>query len=140
VAAGIVWLGGRVLVQRRGPHAQHGAGRLELPGGKLEEGESSAMALTRELVEEWGAAAAELVVGARVMMLRHRYPPPGPDVLLLIHVVDAGAWPAEGWDGRLVLDGGAQVLAYVPQELPEDDFLEADRAAVRALREGRHRL
>ncbi|MFY0541558.1 NUDIX domain-containing protein [Nannocystis pusilla] len=43
VAAGLVWLGPhRLLVQRRPAGARHGAGALELPGGKVEPGESRA--------------------------------------------------------------------------------------------------
>ena len=42
---------GEVLVARRGPH-QRNALQWELPGGKVEAGETDAQALTRELSEE----------------------------------------------------------------------------------------
>lgn len=44
---------GRCLVCRRGP-AMSVAGRWELPGGKIEEGESAEEALVREIAEELG--------------------------------------------------------------------------------------
>lgn len=44
---------GRVLMQQRPAHKHHG-GLWEFPGGKLEDGESPAAALARELSEELG--------------------------------------------------------------------------------------
>lgn len=44
---------GRVLVCRRG-EGRHLAGLWEFPGGKVDEGETSEEALTRELMEELG--------------------------------------------------------------------------------------
>ena len=53
VAAGLVWRPGAVLlVQRRRADADHGAGRWELPGGKLEPGEHPRAALVRELPQQ----------------------------------------------------------------------------------------
>lgn len=49
--------GARVLVARRGP-AMSAPNRWEFPGGKVEEGESQAEALRRELREELGVDAA----------------------------------------------------------------------------------
>lgn len=135
VAAGIVWWRARVVVQRRPPAASHGGGRLELPGGKLEPGESAVAALARELTEEWGPVAKLLQVGDEATTVRHRYPPPGPDVLLYVHHVDAGAWP-DTWRDRLELDEGAAVEVYPPGELPLMDFLEADREVVTNLLSG----
>ena len=86
VAAGLVWLGPqRVLLQRRSDRAAHGAGRLEFPGGKVERGESPGAALHRELIEEWGPAATQLLVGPIAEVLHHVYPPPGPEVVLLVY-------------------------------------------------------
>lgn len=53
VAAGIVPQAGRYLLQRR-PAGTHMAGYWEFPGGKLEEGETPAAALEREMREELG--------------------------------------------------------------------------------------
>src|SRR5690554_3349183 len=74
VVAGLVWLDPEtLLVQRRPPTASHGAGMLELPGGKLERGEAPRAGLLRELQEEWGPAAAKLEVGPVADVLHHVY-------------------------------------------------------------------
>lgn len=57
---------GRVLAQQRG-YPPEVAGQWELPGGRVEPGESEADALHRECVEELGV---EVIVGARI----------GPDI------------------------------------------------------------
>lgn len=57
VVAGAVVRDGRVLVARRGP-TQQLAGLWELPGGKVEPGESDPVALARELHEELGIDVA----------------------------------------------------------------------------------
>jgi 8-oxo-dGTP diphosphatase len=58
-----VWIrDGRVLAAERGPQ-QSNPGAWELPGGKVEPGESDREALRRELTEELGLDA---IVGARV--------------------------------------------------------------------------
>jgi len=140
VAAGLVWWRGQLLVQRRSPKAQHGAGLLEFPGGKLETGEAPREALERELVEEWGPHAACLRAGAAAEVLHHVYPPPGPTVLLMVFHVQpgAGAWTE---DPRLALrlEPGASVELHRPLALPADDFLAADRTFVGAIRQGRIR-
>lgn len=61
VAAAIV-RSGRVLAARRGPGRAH-AGLWELPGGKVEPGESDREALVREIQEELGA---QVMVGAHL--------------------------------------------------------------------------
>ncbi|MDP3677446.1 MAG: (deoxy)nucleoside triphosphate pyrophosphohydrolase [Novosphingobium sp.] len=48
---------GRVLLQKRRPGSRHG-GLWELPGGKVEPGESAKAALVREIAEELGIAVA----------------------------------------------------------------------------------
>ena len=136
VAAGLVWLGPRrVLLQRRSAAAQHGAGRLEFPGGKVERGEAPATALARELVEEWGERARSLRVGAVAEVLHHVYPPPGPEVVLLVYHVDGSAWA--GHEGALAdLEPGASLCAFDVGALPVDDFLAADRSFAEAIDRG----
>jgi 8-oxo-dGTP diphosphatase len=70
VVGGAVVRDGCVLVARRGPRQRH-AGWWELPGGKLEPGETEPQALARELREELGI---EVSVGARLDEATHHYP------------------------------------------------------------------
>ncbi|MBZ5713300.1 NUDIX domain-containing protein [Nannocystis pusilla] len=138
VAAALVWLGPhRLLVQRRPAGARHGAGALELPGGKVEPGESPRAALRRELVEEWGPAAAELPIGPVAEVLHHVYPGPGPEVLLVVYHVDAGAWQNTEWLAALRLEADAAVVGHDLESLPVAEFLAADREFIDDVRAGR---
>ncbi len=122
VAAGILWRQGRLLAARR-PEGKPLAGFWELPGGKLEPGESPAQALARELAEELGvtARAARFWRGTE-----HAYPERGLRVRLhFFHVTDFSGEPAarEG-----------QALAWVtPAEAAGLDFLPADADMLGAL-------
>lgn len=69
VTAAIVIDHGRVLVTRRLPGSLQG-GLWEFPGGKLEEGETPAEALQRELLEELGVQTAVEEIFA---VVHHRY-------------------------------------------------------------------
>ena len=137
VAAGLVWLGPRrLLLQRRSRTASHGAGCLEFPGGKVERGEAPADALARELVEEWGPGAVSLTVGRIAEALHHAYPPPGPEVVLLVYHVDGSSWAAhEG--AKATLEPGAEVCAFDVDALPLAEFLAADQSFAAAIAEGR---
>lgn len=57
VAAALIGGSGKILMHRRGRHAEHG-GLWEFPGGKVEAEESPETALCRELEEELGIAVA----------------------------------------------------------------------------------
>ncbi len=134
VVAGLVWLDdARLLVQRRGPQARFGAGMLELPGGKLEPGEAPTTGLRRELVEEWGPAAAQLRVGAVLELLHHVYPPPGPEVLMAVYDVDARAW-GQRWRELAVPEPGATLEVHAAAALPVEAFLPADREFIAGVR------
>jgi len=141
VAAGLVWRPGpTLLVQRRSAAAAHGAGHWELPGGKLEPGEHPRAALARELLEEWGPAGARVRVGAVAEVLHHVYPPPGPEVLLIVYHVDGHALgPADAAIGDLGLrpEPGVELRAFDLAALPVDEFMAADREFVAAVRDGR---
>jgi 8-oxo-dGTP diphosphatase len=138
VAAGLVWLApGRLLFQRRGAQAAHGAQMLEFPGGKVEAGEAPAAALARELVEEWGPAADALRVGPIAEVLHHDYPPPGPEVVLLLYHVDGRALAARGpWERILTPEEGVRLHEAAAAELPAAAFLAADRVLCERLRCG----
>ena len=70
VAAAVVRRGGRLLLTQRPPGGPL-ALQWELPGGKIEEGESAEHALVRELREELGVGAHALEV---VQLSSHAYP------------------------------------------------------------------
>jgi len=140
VAAGLIWLAGdpaTLLVQRRSLRAAHGAGMLELPGGKIERGEDPRIALARELAEEWGPATHELEVGPVAEVLHHVYPAPGPEVVLIVLHVDGRAWSSGRWRARVVPELDAEAHEFAGADLPTERFLAADRPFVDALRSGR---
>jgi 8-oxo-dGTP diphosphatase len=121
VAGAIADAQGRVLIAQR-PRGRHMAGRWEFPGGKLAAGEDPLTGLKRELAEELGIA----VRAARPLIrLRHTY----PERRVLLDV-----WQVTDYEGEpQALE--SQALAWArPDELPQHDLLEADRAIVTALR------
>ncbi len=69
VTAAIIRRQGRVLATQRPAGARHG-GLWEFPGGKLEDDESPAAALHRELHEELDL---EVTVGEIFAVIHHRY-------------------------------------------------------------------
>ncbi len=69
VTAAVVVHDGRILITRRPPGVRQG-GLWELPGGKLEDGESPAEALRRELLEE---LALPVEVGLIYDVVFHHY-------------------------------------------------------------------
>ncbi len=72
MVCGVLVRDGRLLATRRGPGMSQ-AGRWELPGGKVEAGESDATALARELHEE---LRIRVRVGGELARTLH--PPDGP--------------------------------------------------------------
>jgi 8-oxo-dGTP diphosphatase len=111
----------RVLIAQR-PAGKHMAGRWELPGGKLDPGETAIEGLRRELAEELGVALRD---ARPLIRLRHDY----ADRRVCLDV-----WRVTDFDGTpRGLDG--QALAWVaPDDLPARDILEADLPVVTALR------
>jgi 8-oxo-dGTP diphosphatase len=71
----------RVLITRRAA-SSHQGGLWEFPGGKLEQGESAALALARELREELG-----IEIGRTSPLLEVRHDYGDKRVLLDVHVV-----------------------------------------------------
>lgn len=116
VVGAAVCEGGRLLAARRSaPPAL--AGRWELPGGKVEDGETPERALERELREELGVEAA----------IRERIP--GEWVLRPGYVLQV-------WTARLVsgvprpLQDHDELRWLLPGEEEQVDWLDQDRPAV----------
>ncbi|HLU65428.1 MAG TPA: (deoxy)nucleoside triphosphate pyrophosphohydrolase [Kofleriaceae bacterium] len=126
VVAGLIGgAGGRILLTRRCPD-QPLPDQWELPGGKIEPGESPTQALARELLEEIGA---RVEIGPIWDVLHHRYPE--HDVLMLVYACRL----CPGEEPRCI-EVGAVAWAR-PDELAGYDVLPADRPLVERLeREG----
>ncbi|MCB2211233.1 8-oxo-dGTP diphosphatase MutT [bacterium] len=70
VAAGLIWRDdGMILISQRPQGGSH-AGCWELPGGKVESGETVAQALEREIREELGV---EVAAGPEFNRVTHEY-------------------------------------------------------------------
>lgn len=110
----------RILIaQRKSPEWLRGL--WEFPGGKIEEGESPADCLQRELREELGI---ECRIGRRVMIIQHCY----PQLDVQLEVFEASIVSGEA----VAHDHSA--LAWVrAQELGSYEMAPADMPAVRAL-------
>jgi len=110
----------KVLVAQRGP-ARSGAGRWELPGGKVELGESEQQALTRELREE---LALQVTVQHRLVV---EVPGLPGGAVLRVHRCAT--------DDEPVLIEHTAVRWLAGDELADVDWLDADRVLVPALQE-----
>jgi 8-oxo-dGTP diphosphatase len=118
VAAGLLRSRDRILVCQRSARGAHPL-RWELPGGKLEPGESAEACLRRELAEELGIEAE---VGAELHVVEHAYRD-GPRVR--IHFLAIRTYL--GVPQNRVFER----IAWQPvARLTELDFLEADRPFV----------
>ncbi|MGW1817131.1 (deoxy)nucleoside triphosphate pyrophosphohydrolase [Streptomyces sp. NPDC002125] len=116
VVAGAVCDRGRLLAARRSAPPEL-KGRWELPGGKLEPGESGEQALVRELREELGVEAEPL----------ERIPgqwPLKPGLVLrvwMVRLVSGEPSPLEDHD---------ELRWLAPEEADAVDWLDQDRPAV----------
>jgi 8-oxo-dGTP diphosphatase len=125
VAAALIVRGGEVLICQRRPDQPMGL-QWEFPGGKIEAGESPEQALARELHEELGIQAQ---IGPKVTHIRHNYRHGG--------AVDLQFFAVREFSGELENRIFAQ-LKWTPLEnLPEYDFLPADRGLIRDLASGK---
>ncbi|MEV4599057.1 (deoxy)nucleoside triphosphate pyrophosphohydrolase [Amycolatopsis sp. NPDC049253] len=112
---------GKLLTQQRAWPPHH-AGQWELPGGRVEEGETDSYALARECQEELDVA---VTVGGRV---GDEVPLPGGKVLR----VYSAALISPGDEPRAVEHTALRWVG--PDELDEVDWLPADRGLIPALR------
>lgn len=124
VVAGAVTAGGRLLVARRTSPPDL-AGKWELPGGKVDPGESETSALARELAEELGIVAD---VGARL----------GPAITLGAtpagRPLELHAYRAEVRSGTASYSVHDSLRWVGPDDLDALDWVPADRQLVPELR------
>ena len=121
VVCAIIEREGRVLLARR-PCSKHLGGLWEFPGGKIESGETSALALQREIQEELGAS----------LHLTH-------DLGVFVHAYDSTTIALHAWVAQLVDPATALMptahddLAWVkPSELTHFPLAPADVPIVAA--------
>ena len=125
VVAGFVVQGEKVLICQRTQH-QPMPLKWEFPGGKIEQGESPQQALSRELQEELGIAAT---IGPRVTHIRHNYRHGG--------AVDLQFFAVPSFEGELENKIFHQFKWVKLEELPDYEFLAADRGLIRDLAAGK---
>ena len=112
---------GRILIARRPEHVHQG-GLWEFPGGKVDEGETLADALARELAEE---LSIEVRASEPLIDIRHDYP--DKSVLLQVCRVTDFSGAARGNEGQ-------PVRWVEPAALPDYRFPEANRPILHAIR------
>jgi 8-oxo-dGTP diphosphatase len=121
VVAAILERQGRILICRRKPDQSH-ALKWEFPGGKVEDGESPADALRRELEEELGIRDA---TGNEIVRYEYAYPGKHPILLIFFRVETY-----QGEPRNLIFH---EIRWEPPQNLGEFDFLEGDLDFIRSL-------
>lgn len=122
VAVGVILQGPQVLLALRSSK-QHQGGKWEFPGGKVENGETVAAALKRELQEE---VAINVTESSAFMQLEYAYPE--KTVLLDIYLVTAFDGEPEGREG--------QPLRWVDiSELGAIEFPDANQPIVERLQQ-----
>lgn len=122
VAVGVIHgADGKILVAQRAAQ-QHLGGLWEFPGGKVEDGESVTEALARELHEELGIHALEQ---SRLCKISHDY----DDKSVLLDV-----WNVHSFSGQAHGREGQPLRWLTPQQLHYEDFPQANKAIIRALR------
>jgi 8-oxo-dGTP diphosphatase len=125
VVAALIEFDGKLLAcQRRRGRAF--ALQWEFPGGKVEQGESPAQALQRELLEELGTPAR---IGPEVYRTRHRYKELPGSIELVFHAAELDPRAIQNLDFE-------KILWCDRSSLPELNFLPADRELVSKLADG----
>jgi len=129
VVAALIEHEGKVLA------CQRARGRLfelmwEFPGGKIEEGETTEMALARELREELGVDAR---IGDEVFRTRYRY----AEVDLPVELIFLSASALAEEIRNLQFE---QIAWRTLESLPELNFVAADRELIAKLASGAIRL
>ena len=125
VVAALMLRGNVVLICQRRPD-QPMALQWEFPGGKIEPGEGPEEALVRELNEELGIDAT---IGPRVTHIRHNYRHGG--------AVDLQFFAVYEFRGEIENRIFKDVRWVKLEELPNYDFLVADRGLIKDLAQGK---
>ncbi|MBI3646518.1 MAG: NUDIX domain-containing protein, partial [Acidobacteriales bacterium] len=119
MVAAIIQHGGRVLICQRRKDDTFGL-KWEFPGGKVQENESPAAALARELEEELGVKAE---IGPEIGRARHKYSEHAREIELLFFTAQL-----ERADVRNL--AFEKIVWEEAARLPTYDFLAADREVV----------
>jgi 8-oxo-dGTP diphosphatase len=122
VVAAIIQREGRILICRRRPDQSHPL-KWEFPGGKVEDGESPAGALCRELQEELGIRDS---TGSEIFRYEYAYPGKSPILLIFFSIEEF-----EGEPLNLIFH---EIRWESPQNLTEFDFLDGDLDFIRTFR------
>ncbi len=118
VCAAVIVDDGRFLLARR-PPGKHLAGQWEFPGGKVDDGESMAQCVEREILEELGLAVK---AGERLATIAHRY----PEKSIRLHFLSCRLLvPRSEFETRL--GRPAEVGWFSPPQVPLLDLAPADR-------------
>jgi 8-oxo-dGTP diphosphatase len=123
VVAGILRKGANILICQRPRSDAYGL-QWEFPGGKVETGEPLPTALRRELEEE---LAIQAEIGEEVFRLRHQYAE---------RYVEVVFFAVRHFQGE-VHNQVFEAIKWAPRaELPQHNFLEADRELVNRISKG----
>jgi 8-oxo-dGTP diphosphatase len=127
VAAAVIESEGRILIGQKKRGSRHPL-KWEFPGGKIEPGETAAMALQRELREE---LAIDAVIGEELDRYDVQYPGAPLLRLFFFRVTEFKGEPQNLVFEQIVWERPARLLTY--------DFLEGDIAFVRKLTRARRK-
>jgi len=121
VAVGVIQRNnGDILIAKRHQHLHQG-GKWEFPGGKIEQGETTLAALTRELKEE-----VDLTVnnGSPLLVIEHDY---GDKIVML------DIWLVNDFDGVGASNEGQQIKWVAKTDLANYQFPDANLAIIEKL-------
>lgn len=128
VVAALIESQGKLLVCQRAKGAQFEL-LWEFPGGKVQPGETLESALARELAEELGISPE---IGPEIYRTRHHYAEIEDAIEIVFFQTHANLC---GLQNRIF----ERIEWRAPRELPELNFLPADREFIEALANGRVR-
>lgn len=113
----------QVLIARRASH-QHQGNKWEFPGGKVEQGEDSQIALFRELKEELGISVS---TAEFLFDIKHHYQAcdqhPAKQVVLHIYQIDS-------WKGEIIGNEGQKISWVDKRDLESYIFPDANKPIV----------